>query len=101
LIELSLQLLLNQVSVGAECFDVAGKEIVEIGELAERVISVLAKNTPLEISRAILEDDAEEDRYVGNRNRLGNLEDSCGIKSMQLNQQIKLTGEYIKSFLQD
>ena len=101
LIELSLQLLLNQSTVSSECFDVAGEEVVELGELADRVTSVLAEHIPLETVRSVLVDDAEEDRYLGNRDRLGTLEDSCGIKPIQLNQQIILTGQYIKSLLQE
>jgi len=100
LIELSVQMLLNQATVSAECFDIAGKEIVELGELAERVTSVLARHVPPKIARPILVDDTEEDRYVGNCARLEKLEDRFGIKPMQLNQQIIITGQYIKSLLQ-
>jgi nucleoside-diphosphate-sugar epimerase len=100
LIELSLQLLLNQATAGTACFDAAGEEIVELGELAERVTAVLVDHVPLATARALLVDDAVEDRYIGNRDRLRTLEDRFGMQPMPLNQQIILTSRYIKSLLQ-
>ncbi len=97
LIELCLKLLFKQTTPVTECFDVAGAEIVELGELAQRVAAVLAEKAPGPIQRLPMLDDAVEDRYVGDRKRIEELETHLGIRPMPLEAQIKATSQYIES----
>jgi UDP-glucuronate decarboxylase len=97
LIELCLQLLFKQTTAAIECFDVAGDEIVELGELAQRVATVLADRAPSPIQRLPMLDDAVEDRYIGNRKRIEELEMYLGIRPMALDEQISATSLYIES----
>ena len=97
LIELCLQLLFRQTTAETECFDVAGEEIVELGELSQRVAAVLADRSPTLLPRLPMLDDAVEDRYVGNRNRIKELEICLGIRPMTLEAQISATRLYIES----
>ena len=99
LIELCLQRLIRQTTVGTECFDVAGEEIVELGELSQRVAAVLVDRAPVLLPRLPMLDDAVEDRYVGNRNRIKALEIGLGIRPMPLEAQIRATSLYIESTL--
>ncbi len=97
LIELCLQLLFKQTAAATECFDVAGDEIVELGELAHRVATVLSGKVPDPIQRLPMIEDEVEDRYVGNRERIEELEKYLGIHPMPLDEQIKATSLYIES----
>lgn len=99
LIELCLQLLLSQTTAATECFDVAGEEIVELGELAQRVAEVLKDRAQISIQRLPMLIDAVEDRYVGNRSRIEELEKRVGIVPMPLDEQIRITSMYIESTL--
>jgi len=97
LVELCLQLLLKQTTATTECFDVAGEEIIEVGELAQRVAEVLKDRAPISIQRLPMLDGAEEDRYIGNRNRIEELEKLLGILPKPLDEQISMTSRYIES----
>lgn len=97
LIELCLQLLFKQATAKTECFDTAGEEIVELGELAQRVGSVLADRTPTFTQRLPMQEEAVEDRYVGNRQRIEELERYVGIRPMKLDDQIRSTSLYIEN----
>ena len=99
LIELCVKLLLNQVTPGRVCFDTASGEIVELGELAQRVTSVLVEYTPQAVVRLPIQDDAVADRYVGNREQISALEKSLGMQLRSLDQQITLTARYMQSLL--
>ena len=100
MIELCLQLLFQQAKAKTECFDVAGEEIVEVGELAQRVATVLTDHSPLPIQRLPLLNDVIEDRYIGNRKRIEALEMNVGIRPLALEEQIRATSRYIESAMQ-
>lgn len=100
LIELCLRLLFKQDTAATECFDAAGDEIVELGDLALRVATVLADHRPLATVRLPMLVDAVEDRYIGSRDQTSALESSLGFRPMPLDQQIALTSRYIQSVLQ-
>jgi nucleoside-diphosphate-sugar epimerase len=97
LIELCLQLLFRQTTAKTECFDTAGEEVVELSELAQRVAAVLADRDPALTQRLPMLEDAIEDRYVGNRQRIEELERYVGIRPMTLDAQISATSLYIES----
>jgi nucleoside-diphosphate-sugar epimerase len=97
LVELCLQLLFKQTTAKTECFDVVGDEIVELGELAQRVATVLADKAPGPFQRLPLIEDEVEDRYVGNRDRIEELEMYLNIHPIPLDAQIKATSLYIES----
>lgn len=99
LIELCLKLLFRQATATSECFDTAGEEIVELGELAQRVTAVLAAHKPAPVQRLPMQEEVVEDRYVGNRKRIEELERLVGIHPMSLNDQIKATSLYIESVI--
>lgn len=99
LIELCLQLLFKQPATSTTTFDVAGDEVVELGELAQRVAMVLAEWNPAPVQRLPMLDDAVEDRYIGNRNRIQELEIGLSIRPMKLENQIMATSQYIESVL--
>lgn len=97
LIELCLQLLFKQTTAKTECFDVVGDEIIEVGELAQRVAAVLADKESGPLQRLPMIEDEVEDRYVGNRERIEELEKYLDIHPMPLDAQIKATSLYIES----
>jgi UDP-glucuronate decarboxylase len=99
LIELCLKLLFNQTSPKAECFDTASKEVVELSELAKHVASVMSNYSPAISQRLPMQSDAVENRYVGNRTRIEELEKRLGIKPISLEAQISLTSQYIQSVM--
>jgi len=99
LIELCTQLLLKQLTSGISCFDTAGGEVVELGELAQRISLVLADNKPQKILRPPLDTHAVPDRYVGKREQINAFEHTVGMKPMALDQQIALTARYMHSLL--
>lgn len=99
MIELCLRLLFKQTEPVTECFDVAGSETVELGELAHRVAAMLADRDPAPVQRLPMFDDAVEDRYVGSRNPIKELEIRMGIDPMTLENQIRVTSLYIESTL--
>lgn len=99
MIELCLQLLFKQTTAAVKCFDVAGDEIIELGELAQRVATVLADHAPSSTKRLPMLDNAVEDRYLGNRNRIEELEIHMGLHPMTLDNQIRVTSRYIHSTL--
>jgi nucleoside-diphosphate-sugar epimerase len=100
LIELCLQLLFRQSRLATECFDVAGAEIIELGELAKRVVKVLAgQRAKVPIQRLPMQDGAVEDRYLGSRDKILQLETRLSIAPMPLDIQIKVTAAYIESTL--
>ncbi len=96
LIELCLQLLLHQPAAATPlCFDVAGDDIVELGELAQQVATILGNAT--RIQRPPMLDGVMEDRYIGNKNAIRKLEMRFGIHPMPLKEQINITSQYIKN----
>ena len=99
LIELSLQLLLKQVTASVDCFDTAGCEIVELAELAQRTMSILTDCKHQEIIRMPIVRDATIDRYVGNREKIAVIENCLDLQPKSLNEQISLTARYMQSLL--
>lgn len=99
MIELCLQLLFRKDVAATECFDVAGDEIIELGELAQRVATVLVDHAPSPTQRLPMLEGAREDRYVGNRTRIEKLEISQGMRPMTLDDQIRVTSRYIGNTL--
>lgn len=99
LIEMCLRLMFSQTTAASECFDVAGDEVVEIGELATRIAKVLGSHNSVPIQRLPVLTEAVEDRYLGNRNRILELENSIGMRPMTLDNQIRATGRYIETTL--
>lgn len=99
LIELCLRLLFKQDTATTECFDVAGDEIVELSELAQRVATLLAGHDSQASVRMPMLDDAVEDRYIGSRDRISKLENDLNLLAMPLGQQIVLTSRYIQNAL--
>lgn len=97
LIELCLQLLFKQATAKTECFDTAGEEVVELGELAQRVAAILVDRVPTFVQRLPLLADVAEDRYIGNRKRIEELENFVGIRPLTLDAQISATCLYIES----
>lgn len=97
LIELCMRLLFKQTTAKTECFDVAGEEVVEVGELAQRVAAVLADRASTFVPRLPMLENAGEDRYVGNRDRIKELEICVGLRPKSLDAQIGATSLYIES----
>jgi UDP-glucuronate decarboxylase len=100
LIEICLHILLKKNTATSECFDVAGDEIVELGTLAQRVLKTLTGDDPQPVQRAQPYQHAVEDRYIGNRHRIQELENSIEMRARPLDYQIKATSLYIKHLLQ-
>lgn len=86
--------LVFQATADQAVFDTVGDEIVEVGELAERIIEVLGGG-PIEIRRPVLEDVAD-DYYVGDPNLFPRLMSALGCVPAGLNEQIERTAHYMK-----
>lgn len=77
-------------------YDTAGKETIEVGELAERIRARLGcVSKP--ILRAPPVPGAEDDRYVGNREVFTALAGATGVRLASLDAQIADTADYMKS----
>ena len=74
-------------------FDTTGDQIVEIGELAHKVLETLAC-CDIQIIRPVPSDDPD-DRYVGNPDVLRSMLRHCGMELMPLNAQISSTADFI------
>lgn len=99
LIELCLKLLFSQTSPQTECFDTASNEVVELSELARHVAAVMTDYSPVISPRLPMQDEAIENRYVGDRTRIAELEKHLCIKPITLDEQIRLTSLYIQSVM--
>lgn len=99
LIELCCRLMLAGRDQGAafHAFDTAGTEAVEVGELAQRCQQLLAPH--LVIERPPMSG-AAADRYVGDANAIREFERTLEIFPLGLDQQIKLTADYMSALLQ-
>lgn len=73
--------------------DIAGVEVIEVGELAHSVIEVLGRRS-VQIRRPLV-NEALEDRYVGNPSMLQSLCRRYGIELLPLAAQISSTASYI------
>lgn len=78
-------------------FDTAGTEEVEVGELALRCQALLAPH--LVIERPPLRE-APADRYVGDATAIREFERDLQITPLGLDQQIKVTADYMIALLQ-
>jgi len=76
-----------------EPFDMAGREVVEIGELAQRAVGILSPGT--EIMRPPVS--GEADRYVGDGSRMARYMEEAGMTEATLGAQIRVTAAYINS----
>ncbi|MEN1831280.1 NAD-dependent epimerase/dehydratase family protein [Pseudomonas lijiangensis] len=76
-------------------FDTVGTEELEVGALALRCQALLAPH--LTIERPPLRD-APADRYVGDATAIREFERTFQIIPLELDQQIKLTADYMSSF---
>lgn len=99
LIELCCKLMLAGRDRGAafHAFDTAGTEAVEVGELAQRCQQLLAPH--LAIERPPMSG-AAADRYVGDASAIREFECTFDISPLGLDQQIKLTADYMSALLQ-
>lgn len=97
LIELCCHLMFSGRDKGPafHLFDTVGTEVVEVGELALRCQALLAPH--LVIERPPLRE-APVDRYVGNSRAIREIERNFQIIPLGLDQQIKLTADYMSSF---
>lgn len=98
LIELCCRLMLSERDKGAafHVFDTVGTEVVEVGELALRCQALLAPH--LAIERPPLRE-VPADKYVGDATAIRAFERSLQITPLGLDQQIKLTADYMSSFV--
>ncbi|MCO7519626.1 MULTISPECIES: NAD(P)-dependent oxidoreductase [unclassified Pseudomonas] len=99
LIELCCRLIFAERDKGAvfHVFDTVGTEIVEVGELALRCQALLAPH--LAIERPPLRE-APADRYVGDATAIRAFERRLQITPLGLDQQIKLTADYMSSLVE-
>ncbi|MDH1630674.1 NAD-dependent epimerase/dehydratase family protein [Pseudomonas mosselii] len=98
LIELCCRLMFSGRDKGAlfHVFDTVGTEVVEVGDLALRCQALLAPH--LAIERPPLSE-APADRYVGDATAIRAFERNLQITPLGLDQQIKLTADYMSSFV--
>lgn len=94
-IELGVRRLLQQVAPLQLVFDAAGEEVVEVGELADRVRSVLSAED-IAIERQAFTSH-HENRYVGDATMLRKLAGEFGTVLIPLDEQILRTAEFIKN----
>ncbi|AGX87486.1 NAD-dependent epimerase/dehydratase family protein [Candidatus Symbiobacter mobilis] len=97
-LELCARMLLRSVPGQCEAFDVAGEEVVELGELGRCVAAVL-QSPHAQVLRPALLADAEEDCYVGDRTRISLLENKLGLHPLGLAAQIRETARYLQTML--
>ncbi|OIN47892.1 hypothetical protein BLL37_10655 [Pseudomonas azotoformans] len=96
LIELCCRLVFSARGQGPIChvFDTVGTEVVEVGELALRCQALLAPHVAIE-RPPLCEKPA--DRYVGDATAIREFERALQITPLGLDQQIKLTADYMSS----
>jgi len=97
LLQLCTALLLRQSAPAVLRFDTASDEVVEMGALAQQVVSVL--DAPAAMQRAPLDPEQKEDRYVGERASIARLERELKLQPKTLQQQIAATAEDIRRVL--
>lgn len=97
LIELSCRLMFSghDKHPAFHVFDTVGTEVVEVGELALRCQALLAPHVAIE--RPALRE-APADRYVGDDTAIRAFERDFQITPLGLDQQIKITADYMSSF---
>jgi len=94
-IELCVRWLLQQAAPQQLVFDAAGEEIVEVGELAERVLMVLGiGGTPIERQEFTSN---RENRYVGDVSIQRCLAGKFDFAMTTLDEQIIRTAEYVNA----
>lgn len=96
LIELCCRLLFSAPDKNPMCyvFDTVGTEVVEVGELALRCQALLAPHLAIERPPLC---GALADRYVGDATAIREFERAFQITPLGLDQQIKLTADYMGS----
>ncbi|AAZ97837.1 putative nucleoside-diphosphate-sugar epimerases [Thiobacillus denitrificans ATCC 25259] len=95
LFELCMRCLIDEsMQTEAVRFDTVGSEVVDVGELAERVRTVLNRPS-MPIERPALNTDSE-DRYIGDLSGLDELLSRYEIAPLALDAQIAKTADYIR-----
>lgn len=97
-VELCTRWLLERPTPDHLTFDSAGKEVVEIGELARRVRTVMGADN-MTIDRPEMTS-SSENRYVGDATMLRRLAGEYGFVLTPLDEQIRHTAEYVMSGLE-
>lgn len=98
LFELCMRCLTDESMQGSAVrFDTRGNETVEVGELAERVRSLLDQPS-MPIERPLINTDSE-DRYVGEATGLNALLARFSIAPLPLDAQIMRTADYLRHAL--
>jgi nucleoside-diphosphate-sugar epimerase len=77
----------------AKPYDTAGLEVIEVGDLANRVRAVLGRAEKPIIRASI--DDLTADYYAGEGGYFQTIARSAGFSLMDLDTQIRLTADYI------
>lgn len=95
LLELCIRCLVDEsLADTAVTFDTVGAEVVEVGQLAERVRNVLGRPaTPIERPSPC---SGAEDRYVGDAKALAPLIARYGMEPLPLDDQIIRTADYLR-----
>ncbi|MHB1678848.1 MAG: NAD-dependent epimerase/dehydratase family protein [Sulfuriferula sp.] len=98
LLELAMCRLLDRgPDLFTSTFDTAGDEMVEIGELAQRVCQVLNRPGALVIRPEL--DSSPDDRYMGNPSTIRAMLHQYGIGPLPLDRQISATANFIAKSL--
>lgn len=98
LLELCLRLFLAQPSSYTERFDTAGYETVELSALAQRILRSVGADEA-QVVRPPQISSIPPDNYVGNSQRIRELERSLSINPAPLDQQIDATRLFITNAL--
>jgi nucleoside-diphosphate-sugar epimerase len=81
---------------GVARFETAGAEVLEAGEIARRVASVLAPG--LDVRRARFDPAAPADRYVGDSAAYDALRRAAGVEQTSFDEQIRTTARYMADY---
>jgi nucleoside-diphosphate-sugar epimerase len=81
---------------GVARFETCGAEILEAGEIARRVASVLAPG--LDIRRARFDPGAPADRYVGESEAYEALRRAAGVEQTSFDEQVRVTARYMADY---
>jgi hypothetical protein len=86
----------GQLEAGqAITFETAG-EVVEMGDLASRVLGVIGRD-PLAVVRPEFDPDAPADDYLGDPREVRHLAEAAGVVLAPLNDQIAVTADWLRS----
>jgi len=100
LIDISLMMLLENYAGCESCFDVTGHEVIELGDLADRIIKVLSLTDSVIVNRNSLMTNTKDNCYVGDRTKIDHIESIYNKLPIDLDRQILMTSKYIDTVLQ-